>query len=158
MHGLNINNYLYLGTILFMIPLIIFPFIILSKKIDTSNLQNILALNKNVSSECYKFTYSFIYESKSDKNYLSLESYLDSLTISCIVLIIIYFIRIIFSFCLGNSFASTPIDGGNGMFIAYICLPFSLIALIPISICISKLNKRSLHENCELFILVDILF
>ena len=143
----NRNNCLYFGTILFMIPLIIFSFRILFTKTDISNLKNILAYFGDDSSKCYKLTYSFIYESKLDKNYLSLESYLGSLNTPCIVLIITYFIRIMFSACFGNTFASTGIDGGNGMFIVYFCLPFSLIALIPISICISYFNL----ENYELF-------
>ena len=74
--GFNFINILYLTIILFIIPLIVLSSIILSVKIETSNLESIINSPEQYSSLCYNLTYSFINES--DEVYLLLHSYLKS--------------------------------------------------------------------------------
>ena len=94
-----INNICYLTIILFIIPLIVLPSIILSVKIETSNLESIIKSPMQYSSLCYDQTYSFINEQESDERYLSLHSYLKLFTPVWIAIIIIYVIKIIVSVC-----------------------------------------------------------
>ena len=93
---MNRNNKIYLSIIIFIIPLIVLPIIILTVKIPTSDLKNIISSDNDLS-ECYNLTYSFIYKQKSDENYSSLHSYLKSFISVCIVIIIIYFLKIIYT-------------------------------------------------------------
>ena len=151
--ALNINNKYYLSIIIFIIPIIVFSSIILSVKIKTSNLESIISSpkHKNISSLCYNLTFSFISEQKSDERYLSLHSYLKSFTPVCIVIIITYFIKIIFSYFCGMSFIEDMSDGYNGMYCFYIGGPGRILTFIPSIVCVIILMIRSSTKNCELF-------
>ena len=83
-------NICYLTSIIFMIPLIVIPSIILSINIKTSYLETIIKSSGEYSSECYNLTYSFIYNQNTDERYLSLDSFLTSFISVCIVIIVSY--------------------------------------------------------------------
>ena len=51
-------NICYLTSIIFMIPLIVIPSLILMINIKTSNLETIIKSSGEYSSECYNLTYS----------------------------------------------------------------------------------------------------
>jgi len=132
-----------------MIPIIVLSIIILSVKIKTSNLESIISspVQKNASL-CYNLTNSFINEQKSDERYLSLHSYLKSFTPVCIVIIIIYFIKIIFSACIGMIFEE---DVPDAMLLLYINLPGRILSFIPSIVCVIILIIKSFNKKCELF-------
>ena len=149
--GLNWNGKVYLTTIIFMIPLIVLSAIILGVKIKTSNLESIISSADQISSECYNLTYSFINEQKSDEKYLSLYSYLKSFTPVCIVIIITYSIKIIYSAIFANCVEKDMEGGVNLMFLIYIDAPARILSFIPLIVCIIILIVRSSTSNCEVF-------
>ena len=147
---MNRNNKLYLSIIIFIIPLIVLPIIILTVKIPTSDLKDIISSNNDLS-ECYNLTYSFIYNQKSDENYSSLHSYLKSFISVCIVIIIIYFLKIIYTACFAFTLEGRMVDGANGMYLFYIDFPARIISFIPVIVCVILLRIRSYTKNCEVF-------
>ena len=80
-----------------MIPPIVLSSIILSVNIKISNLENIINSSYEFSSECYNLTYSFIYQQNKDERYLSLDSYLTSFISVCLVIIVFYTLKIIYT-------------------------------------------------------------
>ena len=126
---MNRNNKIYLSIIIFIIPLIVLPIIILTVKIPTSDLKDIISSNNDLS-ECYNLTYSFIYNQKSDENYSSLHSYLKSFISVCIVIIIIYFLKIIYTACFAFTLEGRMVDGANGMYLFYIDFPARIIYIL----------------------------
>ena len=147
-----INNICYLTIILFIIPLIVLPSIILSVKIETSNLESIIKSPMQYSSLCYNQTYSFINEQESDERYLSLHSYLKSFKSVYIVIIITYSIKIIFSICFGLIIEGGMTGDGNAMYLFCFDLPSRILSFIPLIVCVILLRSRSNTENCEAFI------
>ena len=147
---MNRNNKIYLSIIIFIIPLIVLPIIILTVKIPTSDLKNIINSNNDLS-ECYNLTYSFIYNQKSDENYSSLHSYLKSFISVCIVIIIIYFLKIIYTACFAFTLEGRMVDGANGMYLFYIDFPARIISFIPVIVCVILLRVRSYTKKCEVF-------
>ncbi len=147
---MNRNNKLYLSIIIFIIPLIVLPIIILTVKIPTSDLKNIISSDNDLS-ECYNLTYSFIYNQKSDENYSSLHSYLKSFISVCIVIIIIYFLKIIYTACFAFTLEGRMVDGANGMYLFYIDFPARIISFIPVIVCVILLRVRSYTKKCEVF-------
>ena len=147
---MNRNNKLYLSIIIFIIPLIVLPIIILTVKIPTSDLKDIISSNNDLS-ECYNLTYSFIYNQKSDENYSSLHSYLKSFISVCIVIIIIYFLKIIYTACFAFTLEGRMVDGANGMYLFYIDFPARIISFIPVIVCVILLRVRSYTKKCEVF-------
>ena len=123
------NNIAYLTLVLFMLPLIILPSIILilNVNIETSNLENIISSSDNKTSECYNLTYSFIYQQNSDERYLSLKSYLRSFISVCIVIIIVYSLKIIFSINFAFLIEKGMRDGANAMYLFYIASPARIL-------------------------------
>ena len=94
-------------------------------------------------SECYNLTYSFIYNQKSDENYSSLHSYLKSFISVCIVIIIIYFLKIIYTPCFAFNLADNIEDmdyGYNLMLLLYGDFPARIISFIPVIVCVILLN------------------
>ena len=147
---MNRNNKIYLSIIIFIIPLIVLPIIILTVKIPTSDLKNIISSDNDLS-ECYNLTYSFIYKQKSDENYSSLHSYLKSFISVCIVIIIIYFLKIIYTACFAFTLEGRMVDGANGMYLFYIDFPARIISFIPVIVCVILLRVRSYTKKCEVF-------
>ena len=147
---MNRNNKIYLSIIIFIIPLIVLPIIILTVKIPTSDLKNIINSNNDLS-ECYNLTYSFIYKQKSDENYSSLHSYLKSFISVCIVIIIIYFLKIIYTACFAFTLEGRMVDGANGMYLFFIDFPARIISFIPVIVCVILLRVRSYTKKCEVF-------
>ena len=147
---MNRNNKIYLSIIIFIIPLIVLPIIILTVKIPTSDLKDIISSNNDLS-ECYNLTYSFIYNQKSDENYSSLHSYLKSFISVCIVIIIIYFLKIIYTACFAFTLEGRMVDGANGMYLFYIDFPSRIISFIPVIVCVILLRVRSYTKKCEVF-------
>ena len=147
---MNRNNKLYLSIIIFIIPLIVLPIIILTVKIPTSDLKNIISSDNDLS-ECYNLTYSFIYNQKSDENYSSLHSYLKSFISVCIVIIIIYFLKIIYTPCFAFVLAEDMDYGYNLMLLLYGDFPARIISFIPVIVCVILLRVRSYTKKCEVF-------
>ena len=77
--GCNKNNAFFVTTVIFMIPLIVLSSLILSTKIKTENLEKIIDTPQS-QSDCYLFTYYFVKEQNTDERYISLNTYLKSLT------------------------------------------------------------------------------
>ena len=134
-----------------MIPIIVLSFIILSVDIKTSNLESIISSPKQYSALCYNQTYSFINEQNSDERYLSLHSYLKSFTPVCIVIIVVYFIKIIVTFFTGMTFVEYNSDGANGMYCLMFDVPGRILTFIPSIVCVIILMIRSSTKNCESF-------
>ena len=149
--GLNKRNICYISITIFMIPIIVLSFIILSVDIKTSNLESIISSPKQYSALCYNQTYSFINEQNSDERYLSLHSYLKSFTPVCIVIIVVYFIKIIVTFFTGMTFVEYNIDEDNAMYCAMYDVPGRILTFIPSIICVIILMIRSSTKNCESF-------
>ena len=149
--GLNWNSKVYLNTIIFMIPPIILSVIILCINRKSSNLESIISSPDQISSECYNLTYSFINEQKSDEKYLSLNSYLKSFIALCIVIIIVYFIKIFYTVYFSRIIESSMKDSANAMFICFIDAPGRILSFIPLIICVILLRVRSNTNNCEVF-------
>ena len=148
---LHRNNKLYLSIIIFMIPPIVLSAIILSARIKASNLENIISSPEPILSECYNLTYSFINEQNSDKNYISLHSYLKSFLPLCIVIIIAYVIKIFFSIYFASILEEEMVDGANGMYLIYIDAPARILSFIPLIVCVIILIVRSFTINSEVF-------
>ena len=149
--GLNKRNICYISITIFMIPIIVLSFIILSVDIKTSNLESIISSPKQYSALCYNQTYSFINEQNSDERYLSLHSYLKSFTPVCIVIIVVYFIKIIVTFFTGMTFVEYNSDGANGMYCLMFDVPGRILTFIPSIVCVIILMIRSSTKNCESF-------
>ena len=149
--GLNKRNICYISITIFMIPIIVLSFIILSVDIKTSNLESIISSPKQYSALCYNQTYSFINEQNSDERYLSLHSYLKSFTPVCIVIIVVYFIKIIVTFFTGMIFVEYNSDGANGMYCLMFDVPGRILTFIPSIVCVIILMIRSSTKNCESF-------
>ena len=73
------DNILLAITVFLMIPLIVLSSLILSTKIKTENLEKIIDTPQS-QSDCYLFTYYFVKEQNTDERYISLNTYLKSLT------------------------------------------------------------------------------
>ena len=134
-----------------MIPLIVLSSLILSTKIKTENLEKIIDAPHNPS-DCYDLTYSFVKEQNTDERYISLNTYLKSLTPLCIVIIVFYSIKIIFTLCFSGIIEPDMMDGANGMYLCYMDVPARIISFIPIIVCvIVLLRTRGYTTNCEVF-------
>ena len=147
---LDRNSKAYLSIILFIIPIIVLSAVILSVKIETSNLKNIISSHDKFSSECYNLTYSFINEKNSDKNYISLHSYLKSFQGPCTVIIIIFSIKIFYTIFF-TSILENMIWGYKDICLIYVDVPGRIISFIPVIICIILLGIRIDRDNCEVF-------
>ena len=146
------NNIAYLTLILFMLPLIILPSIILKVNIETSNLENIINSSDNKTLECYNLTYSFIYQQNLDERYLSLKSYLKSFISVCIVIIIAYSLKIILSIYFSLMVIEEEMtDEANKMYLLLIAGPARILSFIPSIVCVILLRIRSYTDNCEEF-------
>ena len=145
------NKICYLSTIIFMIPLIVLSSIILSVKIKTSNLETIIYTSDEFSSKCYNLTYSFIYKQNSDERYLSLDSYLSSFISVCIVIIITFTLKIIFSAIFTMFIEEENDDAGNCIYLFHIDSPARILFFIPGLVCVILLRIRSYTDNCEAF-------
>ena len=145
-------NICYLTSIIFMIPLIVLPSIILSINIKTSNLETIIKSSEEYSSECYNLTYSFLNNQKTDERYLSLDSYLTSFISVCIVIIVSYSINIIYTAFFSKIFIEDNEDGYNAYILFYGDTPVRIIFFIPSIVCVILLRIRSYTDNCEAFI------
>ena len=77
--GCNKNSIIFITTVIFMIPLIVLSSLILRTKIETENLEKIIDTPQS-QSDCYLFTYYFVKEQNTDERYISLNTYLKSLT------------------------------------------------------------------------------
>ena len=148
-HKYNIS---YLTTIIFMIPLIVLPSLILSINIKTSNLETIIKSSEEYSSECYNLTYSFLNNQKTDERYLSLDSYLTSFISVCIVIIVSYSINIIYTAFFSRIFIEDNEDGYNAYILFYVDTLVRIIFFIPSIVCVILLRIRSYTDNCEVFI------
>ena len=133
LHG---NNIRYLSTIIFMIPPIVLSSIILSINIKTSNLEYIINSSDEFSSECYNLTYSFINQQNIDERYLSLDSYLTSFKSVCIVIIVFYTLKIIYTPFFAMMLEREMTDGANGMYLIYFALPARILFFIPLNVCV----------------------
>ena len=145
------NNICYLTTIIFMIPLIVLSSIILSVNIKTSNLETIIYSSDEISSECYNLTYSFIFKQSSDERYLSLDSYLSSFISVCIVIIVTFIIKIIFSAILLCWLKKKWL---MELIVCIYSIPILLqefLSFIPGLVCVILLRIRSYTDNCEAF-------
>ena len=149
--ALHKNNICYLTIIIFIIPIIVLPAIILSVKIETSDLESIISSLEPFSSECYNLTYSFIIKQKSDERYSSLHSYLKSFIPVCIVIIITYSLKIIYSICFAMLVEEDMRDGANGMYLCYFDAPARILSFIPLIVCVILLRIRSYTNKCEEF-------
>ena len=143
-------NICYLTSIIFMIPLIVIPSLILMINIKTSNLENIIKSSEEHSSKCYNLTYSFIYNQNTDERYLSLDSYLISFISVCIVIIASYSLNIIYT-AIFSTFLTDEEDFGNTMSLSFYDTPIRIIFFIPSIVGVILLRIRSYTDNCEVF-------
>ena len=150
--GCNKNNAFFVTTVIFMIPLIVLSSLILSTKIKTENLEKIIDAPHNPS-DCYDLTYSFVKEQNTDERYISLNTYLKSLTPLCIVIIVFYSIKIIFTLCFSGIIEPDMMDGVKWyVFMLYGCPSKNYIFYSNNSLCNIIKNQRiynklrSVHE------------
>ena len=146
----NRNNIIFATTTIFMIPLIILSSIILSTKIKTENLEKIIDTPQS-QSDCYSFTYYFVKEKNTDERYISLNTYLKSLTPLCIVIIVFYSIKIILSLGFALMLEPEMVDGANGMYLCFFDVPGRILSFIPIIVCVILLRVRGYTTKCEVF-------
>ena len=107
--------------------------------------------NRCSPSDCYDLTYSFVKEQNTDERYISLNTYLKSLTPLCIVIIVFYSIKIIFTLCFSGIIEPDMMDWANGMYLCYMDVPARIISFIPIIVCVILLRTRGYTTNCEVF-------
>ena len=145
----NRNNIIFATTTIFMIPLIILSSIILSTKIKTENLEKIIDTPQS-QSDCYLFTYYFVKEQNTDERYISLNTYLKSLTPLCIVIIVFYSLKIILSFIFTRLLIQEMVEA-NTLYICFFYIPARIITFIPIIVCVILLRIRGYTTKCEVF-------
>ena len=104
-----------------MIPLIVLSSLILSTKIKTENLEKIIDTPQS-QSDCYLFTYYFVKEQNTDERYISLNTYLKSLTPLCIVIIVFYSLKIILSFIFTRLLIQEMVEA-NTLYICFFYIP-----------------------------------
>ena len=149
--GLHKINICYLTSIIFMIPLIVIPSIILSINIKTSNLETIIKSSGEYSSECYNLTYSFIYNQNADERYLSLDSYLTSFISVCIVIIVSYSLNIIYTAIFSTLLVDDDEEANNIYALLFCDTPIRIIFFIPSIVGVILLRIRNYTDNCEAF-------
>ena len=132
-----------------MIPLIVLSSLILSTKIKTENLEKIIDTPQS-QSDCYLFTYYFVKEQNTDERYISLNTYLKSLTPVCIVIIVFYSIKIILSFIFTRLLIQEMVEA-NTLYICFFYIPARIIIFIPIIVCVILLRIRGYTTKCEVF-------
>ena len=148
--GCNKNSIIFTTTVIFMIPLIVLSSLILRTKIETENLEKIID-NPQSQSDCYELTYSFVKEHNTDERYISLNTYLKSLTPVCIVIIVFYSIKMILSIGFSCFLESEMTDGANAMYLCYFDVPARILSFIPIIVCVILLRVRGYTTKCEVF-------
>ena len=148
---INRNNILYVIIIIFIIPSIVLTSIILSSKIEVSNLESNIISHEQNKTECYNLTYNFINNKQSNKIYLSLDSYLESFLVPCIVIIVAYSAKIIFTAFFGLILECSK-DGIHPFCLCIFELPARLIFFVPLIVFIVILRIRSNIEFCQDFI------
>ena len=79
-----------------------------------------------------------------------LNSYLKSFISVCIVIIIIYFLKIIYTPCFAFVLEEN-IEDVNGIFFCYIDFLARIISFIPVIVCVILLRVRSYTKKCEVF-------
>ena len=134
------DNILLATTVFFMIPLIVLSSLILSTKIKTENLEKIIDTPQS-QSDCYLFTYYFVKEQNTDERYISLNTYLKSLTPLCIVIIVFYSLKIILSFIFTRLLIQEMVEA-NTLYICFFYIPARIITFIPIIVCVILLRIR----------------
>ena len=148
--GCNKNSIIFITTVIFMIPLIVLSSLILRTKIETENLEKIIDTPQS-QSDCYELTYSFVKEHNTDERYISLNTYLKSLTPVCIVIIVFYSIKMILSIGFSCFLESEMTDGANAMYLCYFDVPARILSFIPIIVCVILLRVRGYTTKCEVF-------
>ena len=143
------DNILLATTVFFMIPLIVLSSLILSTKIKTENLEKIIDTPQS-QSDCYLFTYYFVKEQNTDERYISLNTYLKSLTPLCIVIIVFYSLKIILSFIFTRLLIQEMVEA-NTLYICFFYIPARIITFIPIIVCVILLRIRGYTTKCEVF-------
>ena len=143
------DNILLATTVFFMIPLIVLSSLILSTKIKTENLEKIIDTPQS-QSDCYLFTYYFVKEQNTDERYISLNTYLKSLTPLCIVIIVFYSLKIILSFIFTRLLIPEMVEA-NTLYICFFYIPARIITFIPIIVCVILLRIRGYTTKCEVF-------
>ena len=147
--GCNKNNAFFVTTVIFMIPLIVLSSLILSTKIKTENLEKIIDTPQS-QSDCYLFTYYFVKEQNTDERYISLNTYLKSLTPLCIVIIVFYSLKIILSFIFTRLLIQEMVEA-NTLYICFFYIPARIITFIPIIVCVILLRIWGYTTKCEVF-------
>ena len=143
------DNILLATTVFFMIPLIVLSSLILSTKIKTENLEKIIDTPQS-QSDCYLFTYYFVKEQNTDERYISLNTYLKSLTPLWIVIIVFYSLKIILSFIFTRLLIQEMVEA-NTLYICFFYIPARIITFIPIIVCVILLRIRGYTTKCEVF-------
>ena len=143
------DNILLATTVFFMIPLIVLSSLILSTKIKTENLEKIIDTPQS-QSDCYLFTYYFVKEQNTDERYISLNTYLKSLTPLCIVIIVFYSLKIILSFIFTRLLIQEMVEAST-LYICFFYIPARIITFIPIIVCVILLRIRGYTTKCEVF-------
>ena len=143
------DNILLANTVFFMIPLIVLSSLILSTKIKTENLEKIIDTPQS-QSDCYLFTYYFVKEQNTDERYISLNTYLKSLTPLWIVIIVFYSLKIILSFIFTRLLIQEMVEA-NTLYICFFYIPARIITFIPIIVCVILLRIRGYTTKCEVF-------
>ena len=143
------DNILLATTVFFMIPLIVLSSLILSTKIKTENLEKIIDTPQS-QYDCYLFTYYFVKEQNTDERYISLNTYLKSLTPLCIVIIVFYSLKIILSFIFTWLLIQEMVEA-NTLYICFFYIPARIITFIPIIVCVILLRIRGYTTKCEVF-------
>ena len=148
--GCPCKNLCYASIIIFIIPLIVLSSLILSINIETENLEKIIDTPQN-QSDCYEFTYSFIKDQSTDERYISLNSYLQSLKPLCIVIIVFYSLKTIYTPIFSCIVEQDNRDSANGMYVCFIDAPARIISFIPIIVCVILLRIRGYTTKCQAF-------
>ena len=96
------------------------------------------------------FTYYFVKEQNTDERYISLNTYLKSLTPLCIVIIVFYSLKIILSFIFTRLLEPEMVEA-NTLYICFFYIPARIITFIPIIVCVILLRIRGYTTKCEVF-------
>ena len=94
------------------------------------------------------FTYYFVKEQNTDERYISLNTYLKSLTPLCIVIIVFYSLKIILSFIFTRLLIQEMVEA-NTLYICFFYIPARIITFIPIIVCVILLRIRGYTTKCE---------
>ena len=96
------------------------------------------------------FTYYFVKEQNTDERYISLNTYLKSLTPLCIVIIVFYSLKIILSFIFTRLLIQEMVEA-NTLYICFFYIPARIITFIPIIVCVILFRIRGYTTKCEVF-------